>query len=43
MKTCILILNQTLSNEEAGIKEGDEPPIKGEITLQGEKYKLNFI
>ncbi|WP_405604285.1 LolA family protein [Polaribacter sp. Asnod1-A03] len=34
---------QTLSNEDAGIKEGDEPPIRGEITLQGEKYNLNYL
>ena len=27
--------SQTLSNEDAGIKEGDEPPIRGEINLQG--------
>ena len=27
-----LNFSQTLSNEEAGIKEGDEPPIRGEIT-----------
>ena len=35
--------NQTLINEEAGIKEGDEPPIKGEINLKGEKYSLNYL
>ena len=35
--------SQTLSNEEAGIKEGDEPPIKGEINLKGEKYSLNYL
>ncbi|APZ47643.1 hypothetical protein BW723_15695 [Polaribacter reichenbachii] len=35
--------SQTLSNEEAGIKEGDEPPIRGEINLQGEKYNLNYL
>lgn len=34
---------QTLSNEEAGIMEGEEPPIKGEINLQGEKYSLNYL
>ena len=26
--------SQSLSNEEAGIKEGDEPPIRGEINLK---------
>ena len=35
--------SQTLSNEEAGINEGDEPPIRGEINLQGEKYSLNYL
>lgn len=35
--------SQTLSNEDAGIKEGDEPPIRGEINLQGEKYNLNYL
>ncbi|RCS26774.1 outer membrane lipoprotein carrier protein LolA [Polaribacter sp. WD7] len=35
--------SQTLTNEEAGIKEGDEPPIRGEITMQGEKYNLNYL
>ncbi|WP_439132528.1 LolA family protein [Polaribacter sp.] len=38
-----LSFSQTLSNEEAGIKEGDEPPIRGEINLQGEKYNLNYL
>ena len=35
--------SQTLTNEEAGIKEGDEPPIRGEINLKGEKYSLNYL
>lgn len=35
--------SQTLSNKEAGIKEGDEPPIRGEIYLQGEKYNLKYL
>ena len=35
--------SQTLSNEDAGIKEGDEPPINGEINLKGEKYRLNYL
>jgi|TARA_B110000902_G_scaffold265574_1_gene350282 outer membrane lipoprotein-sorting protein len=38
-----LSFNQTLSNEDAGIKEGDEPPIRGEINLQREKYSLNYL
>jgi outer membrane lipoprotein-sorting protein len=33
----------TLSNEDAGIKEDDEPPINGNITLQGEKYNLEYL
>lgn len=35
--------SQSLSNEEAGIKDGDEPPIRGEINLKGEKYNLNYL
>lgn len=35
--------NSSLSNEEAGIAEGDEPPIAGSITLQQEKYNLNYL
>lgn len=35
--------SQTLSNEEAGINEGDEPPIRGEINLKKEKYSLNYL
>lgn len=35
--------SQTLSNKEAGIKEGDEPAIRGEINLKGEKYILNYL
>lgn len=35
--------SQTLSNEEAGIEEGDEPPIRGEINLKGEKYSLLYL
>lgn len=38
-----IAFSQTLSNEEAGIQEGDEPPIRGEINLQGEKYSLNYL
>ncbi len=34
---------QTLSNEYAGIKEGDEPLIIGKITLEGEKYLLDYL
>ena len=33
----------TLVNEDAGIKENDEPPINGKITLQGEKYLLDYL
>ncbi len=39
----VIGFSQTLSNEEAGIKEGDEPPINGEINLAGEKYNLNYL
>ncbi|WP_298777915.1 outer membrane lipoprotein carrier protein LolA [uncultured Polaribacter sp.] len=42
-KNMYIGFSQTLSNIEAGIKEGDEPPIRGEINLQGEKYSLNYL
>ena len=35
--------SQTLINEEAGIQKGDEPPIIGNITLQQEKYNLDYL
>jgi len=42
-KNMYIGFSQTLSNEDAGIKEGDEAPIKGEINLKGEKYNLNYL
>ncbi|MGJ8743099.1 LolA family protein [Polaribacter sp.] len=41
-KNMYIGFSQTISNEEAGIKETDEPPIRGDINLQGEKYSLNY-
>jgi hypothetical protein len=38
-----IAFSSSLSNEDAGIKEGDEPPIKGVITLEGEKYNLEYL
>ncbi|WKD86400.1 Outer-membrane lipoprotein carrier protein [Polaribacter huanghezhanensis] len=38
-----IAFTSSLSNEAAGIKEGDEPPMKGNIILEGEKYNLNYI
>lgn len=35
--------SQVLINEDAGILEGDEPPIRGEINLMGEKYNLKYL
>lgn len=35
--------SQTLSNVDAGIKEGDEPPIRGVVHLAGEKYRLDYL
>ena len=35
--------SETLSNENAGIKEGDEPPLKSKIILQGDKYTLDYL
>jgi len=42
-KNMTINFSQTLSNEDAGIMEGDEPPIRGKISLQGEKYSLNYL
>lgn len=33
----------SLVNKDAGVNEGDEPPINGKITLQGEKYNLDYL
>lgn len=42
-KNIQLNFSTSLINEEAGIYEGDEMPINGKITLQGEKYKLDYL
>lgn len=33
----------SLVNEGAGVKKGDEAPINGKITLQGDKYNLEYL
>lgn len=33
----------SLVNKEAGVEANDEPPINGKITLQGEKYNLDYL
>ncbi|MFD2567918.1 LolA family protein [Pseudotenacibaculum haliotis] len=33
----------SLVNKEAGISENEEPPHNGKITLQGEKYYLDYL
>lgn len=38
-----IAFSSSLSNEDAGIKEGDEPPNKGVIILQDEKYNLEYL
>ena len=38
-----IAFHSSLSNEDAGIAEGDEAPISGNITLQKEKYNLNYL
>lgn len=38
-----ITFTSSLSNEAAGIKEGDEPPMKGTIFLEGEKYNLDYF
>ena len=42
-KNMHLNFSTSLINEEAGIKENDELPIKGEIYLQGDKYNLSYL
>ncbi len=39
----LIDFSQTLVNEDAGIKYGDEPPIRGEIVIAGEKYHLEYL
>lgn len=38
-----IAFESSLSNASAGIKEGDEAPLKGTILLAGEKYKLDYL
>lgn len=38
-----LDFSTTLINKDAGIEEGDEPPINGKIVLKGEKYNLQYL
>lgn len=40
-KNMLIGFSSTLTNEEAGIT--NDPPIRGEITLSGEKYNLNYL
>lgn len=42
-KNMSIDFSQSLTNEEAGILEGDEPPIRGKISIQGERYNLNYL
>jgi len=42
-KNLFIGFSQTLENEDAGIKKGDEPPIRGEINISGEKYHLEYL
>lgn len=42
-KNMFIDFSQTLVNEDAGIKYGDEPPIRGEIVIAGEKYQLEYL
>jgi len=39
----IIDFSSSLSNEDAGIADGDEPPIRGNIILKGEKYNLDYL
>ena len=38
-----LDFSTTLIIKDAGIEEGDEPPINGKIALKGEKYNLEYL
>jgi len=38
-----IAFTSSLTNVDAGIEEGDEPPMKGNIILEGEKYNLDYI
>ncbi len=42
-KNMQLAFSTSLVNEDVGINENDETPILGKITLQGEKYKLDYL
>lgn len=42
-KNMVINFSTSLVNKDAGIEEGDEPPMNGKITLQGEKYNLEYI
>ena len=42
-KNMQITFKSSLSNEDAGIKDGDEPAIPGKILLSGEKYKLDYL
>ena len=42
-KNMTITFSQSLINKDAGILEGDEPPIRGTISIQGEKYNLNYL
>ncbi|MDG1743232.1 MAG: outer membrane lipoprotein carrier protein LolA [Polaribacter sp.] len=42
-KNMSISFSETLSNEDAGIKEGEEPPLKSKIILQGDKYTLDYL
>lgn len=39
----VIDFSTSLVNEEAGIKENDEPPLQGNIVLQKDKYHLNYL
>ncbi len=42
-KNMYIGFSSSLTNEEAGINENDEPPMRGTITLQGELYNLDYM
>ncbi len=42
-KNMYISFSSSLTNKDAGINENDEPPMRGTITLQGEKYSLDYM
>ena len=42
-KNMTILFNSILTNEDAKLEEGDEDPLKGNVILEGDKYRLNYL